>query len=316
MKFYITLISFLALSMTSYSQKNLVLNIQHMLGDQDFAYGIEAENNLNQSYKVDRLAYYLSQLVLIHDGGQETLIEDLWILVEANKISIYELGSFDITDLESIRFSVGVEEEVNHDDPALWPMDHPLAPKNPSMHWGWTGGYRFVALEGNAGATFNTNFEMHGLGDVNYFEIALDLDEEVNGDQMDLYVRADYNKALEDINVNAGPLSHGEGNEAKKVLENFRDLVFTPGAMISSTENNLSTSDFSLFPNPSSDGLINIQADLTNYNVDVTDIAGRTVSSAVSQNGKVQFQINTPGVYLVSLYNEAGFIGTERVVVK
>ncbi len=316
MKFYITLISFLALSMTSYSQKNLVLNIQHMLGDQDFAYGIEAENNLNQSYKVDRLAYYLSQLVLIHDGGQETLIEDLWILVEANKISIYELGSFDITDLESIRFSVGVEEEVNHDDPALWPMDHPLAPKNPSMHWGWTGGYRFVALEGNAGATFNTNFEMHGLGDVNYFEVALDLDEEVNGDQMDLYVRADYNKALEDINVNAGPLSHGEGNEAKKVLENFRDLVFTPGAMISSTENNLSTSDFSLFPNPSSDGLINIQADLTNYNVDVTDIAGRTVSSAVSQNGKVQFQINTPGVYLVSLYNEAGFIGTERVVVK
>ncbi|MBK7304311.1 MAG: hypothetical protein IPI90_13940 [Saprospiraceae bacterium] len=30
-------------------------------------------------------------------------------------------------------------------------VDSPLAFQDPSMHWGWTSGYRFIALEGMIG---------------------------------------------------------------------------------------------------------------------------------------------------------------------
>ncbi len=47
------------------------------------------------------------------------------------------------------RFSVGVQPDANHADPNRLAPEDPLHPVVNGMHWGWTGGYIFVALEGH-----------------------------------------------------------------------------------------------------------------------------------------------------------------------
>lgn len=53
-------------------------------------------------------------------------------------------GSYD-----RIRFLVGLKPEINHSKAAEYPAGHPLNPDVNGLHWGWMGGYVFLALEGN-----------------------------------------------------------------------------------------------------------------------------------------------------------------------
>ena len=56
---------------------------------------------------------------------------DMYLLVRPAVDSMYDLGSHpDITNVESITFSVGVDQAHNHLDPASYPASHPLAPQN------------------------------------------------------------------------------------------------------------------------------------------------------------------------------------------
>jgi len=47
-----------------------------------------------------------------------------------------------------LRFRIGVDEGVNKSDPSRYPPDHALNPQVNGLHWGWMGGYIFLALEG------------------------------------------------------------------------------------------------------------------------------------------------------------------------
>jgi len=48
-----------------------------------------------------------------------------------------------------LRFQVGLEDPANKSDPNQWPAGHPLHPLVNGLHWGWQGGYIFMALEGH-----------------------------------------------------------------------------------------------------------------------------------------------------------------------
>jgi len=48
----------------------------------------------------------------------------------------------------AIRFQVGVPQPEDAADPAQWSPDHALNPAVCGLHWGWQGGYVFMALEG------------------------------------------------------------------------------------------------------------------------------------------------------------------------
>ena len=48
-----------------------------------------------------------------------------------------------------LRFKVGVEPEVDQGDPNRWPAGHALHPLVNGLHWGWQGGYIFMAMEGH-----------------------------------------------------------------------------------------------------------------------------------------------------------------------
>jgi hypothetical protein len=47
-----------------------------------------------------------------------------------------------------IEFTVGVDSAQNFGDPSQWRVGHPLNPTVNNLHWGWQGGYIFMAIEG------------------------------------------------------------------------------------------------------------------------------------------------------------------------
>lgn len=316
---------FLLAMMTSalgmYAQNSVQLNIHHKLADTDFAFNEGAKNNMEHDFNVTRLQYYISEISIIHDGGTETAIEDLFVLVNASQATEVDLGSHDITNVEGINFYIGVDPDFNHLDPASYPNGHPLAPSFPSMHWGWAAGYRFVAIEGKGGSSYNQLYQLHGLGDNNYFKTQVALDVAAENGAVVIDLDGDYTRVLEDISVNAGIIVHGEYGEAKKALENFRDFVFSPTQIASSTVDFSEVSGFGVYPNPTVGGTatlsISATQDLT-YEVSVTDIIGRQIQhfDNVESNSTLTVQVNQPGIYFVNLIKNGQAVITQKLVSK
>lgn len=49
----------------------------------------------------------------------------------------------------ALRFYIGPDAATNAGDPHVWEPGHPLHPQTSGLHWGWQGGYIFMALEGH-----------------------------------------------------------------------------------------------------------------------------------------------------------------------
>lgn len=313
----IALLGIVFMSALSWAQTNVTLKINHLLGTETFAIGAEATNNLDQAFKTSRLEYYISKFTIVHDGGTITDVPlEVIELVkpgEESSTSI-ELGSFDVTDVESIRFHIGVYEPVNNDDPTLWPEDHPLAPQSPSMHWGWTAGYRFLAYEGESGTGFSQIFQLHGLGNDNYFKTETDVEVETIDGGLVLNVDADYTEGLRDIDISGGTISHGEIGNAKKALENFRDYVFGSNVASLPTETTL---NWNVYPNPSTTGQVTVQFNQPEeFTLKISNALGQTIEQ-IAVNGKSSIDLNLPeaGIYMVSVLKEEKVIATNRLVV-
>lgn len=303
MKYIYTLIALAMVSIGGlFGQKNVHFEINHYLDAAPFAFNQTTSNNLGDNFQVDRLEYYISEVTLYHDGGQVTPVANTWLLINASTPTSVALGSFNITVLDSVGFAVGVDSSVNHDDPSLWPSGHPLAPRSPSMHWGWVGGYRFVAMEGLTGANMNDGFEIHALGDKNYLPQTIVTAGVDQGS--DLYIRldADYTQAVRNITVSPGLISHGSSNEAATLLENFQGFVFTPTATATALPQ-ANSPQMTVFPNPVVQGKLQVRLEGTAKpaSLQVSDLTGKVILSA-EMNRETQLDLNgiAPGCYFLS----------------
>ena len=102
-----------------------------------------------QTVSVTRLAALISEVMLIRaDGGAVRLDGQYgFIDAESGRMSVALRGVPD-GEYAGLEFSIGVPAEVNHGDPGKWPAGHALNPLVNRLHWGWQGGYVFLALEG------------------------------------------------------------------------------------------------------------------------------------------------------------------------
>lgn len=278
-----------------------------------------AKNNMDHDFEVTRLEYYISGITIIHDNGTATPVPDTWILVNAASATEVELGSFPITEVEAIHFTIGVDPEHNHLDPASFDPSHPLAPKSPSMHWGWAAGYRFLAFEGNGGPQFNQLIQLHGLGDQNYIKTRVNLNATVVNNEVTIHLDADYTRALENISVNAGVIEHSETGDAQQALENFRNLVFSPSEMNTGISDINAVDHFTLYPNPTLDGLayaiINSSEDEV-YEMTVTDMLGRQITNLkqLKPNTTVDLSLPKAGIYFVNLNQNGRSIAVTKLI--
>ena len=309
------------ISLGSQAQTNIQLNINHKLAEVDFALEIAAKNNMGHDFNVTRLEYYISEISLVHDGGNETKIEDLWILARANTTTEVDLGAHAITDVEKIKLHIGVDPDHNHLDPSMYHMSHPLAPKSPSMHWGWNAGYRFVALEGNGGSALNQLVQLHGLGDDNYFTTEVDLDLSAENGLIKIDLDADYTRALEDIALTSGVIVHGDNLQAQQSLENFRDFVFSASPLTSSTIDFSEVGHFSSFPNPIQNGITTLVLELKekgfDYDLCITSMNGKELQylKSVQDGQKISLVNYSSGVYFMNLIKGGQAIITNKLIV-
>ena len=320
----ITLAILLCASFSINAQVNTNIRIYHTLGTQLFQMNSTTQNDLTQDYQVTRIEYYLTKFSVVHDGGQITAISDDTVaLISATDgtFSSIELGSLNITDVEAVKFHIGVYSPVNNEDPSSYPSSHPLAPKSPSMHWGWASGYRFLVYEGVGGVNFSQVFQLHALGNNNYFETTVSAVGEMAGGNLIIALDADYTRGVDNIDVSNGVVAHGVDLDDLTALENFRDFVFSQSVLPLSTSTDDIESDiqWGLFPNPSSDGkiVVSIDSDVTIDKILITDLLGKEVSSVNYSNLKsVEIDIATSGIYLIQLLTNSSIVSTKRVVIQ
>ena len=308
------------ISFTVNAQKDVYFSVNHFLGSNNFALNTAATNNLGNQFKVTRMEYYIAEIQLIHDRGTVTTVDTTWILVNANEVTNKHIGNYNITNLEAVKFTVGVNNAVNHLDPTQYSMLHALSPKSPSMHWGWSAGYRFAAMEGKSGSNYSQTFEFHALGDVNYYPLTVATAGTTNGADLTIEINADYEKAIMNIDVIGGPIMHGETGTAKEVLVNFNRNVFT------SVEGNntvgieeMAKANFNVYPNPSNQrvyiSLSNIEN--TEVGIVVSDLIGNRILEINNiTDNNVSLNINEAGIYFVTLISESGsYIRTEKLII-
>lgn len=284
--------------------KTVILNVEHRIGTDTCATGVEGINNLGNPFKLNRIQYYMDEIILAHDGGSSDTAAAL-ALVDGFSETSLNLGTFTVDSLESIRFAIGVNASLNHLDPTTYNPNHPLAPKSPSMHWGWTAGYRFIAAEGMGSSTFNQIFEFHGLGDGNYAHLTLPtLGTPVGSDTLMITITANYNELFRGINLGSGLISHGETGGAAQTLHNINNYVFTSSegnAALGLTEK---THAVGIYPNPSNGQFIIESSVAGTY--EVLDVQGRKIMKGTLDLGANKVNLNANGLFLLCISSLEG----------
>lgn len=295
------------------AQNTINLSIEHYLQEEPLVFGESSMNNIRHEFDVNRLQYYVSEIFITDDQGMVISYDSIWTLVDGSEATDIDLGTGTMDSITSVTFYIGVDSAHNHLDPSSWPAEHPLAHKNPSMHWGWANGYRFNAMEGTCGDDLEQYYELHGLGDENYFGVTLPVSAVPQNGEIDITVYANYAEILRDMDLENGIISHGPIYEAQTSLENMRDYVFSSTIPVSTVQDpdssvsvgGIKQNSVKLFPNPVSDGMLYIDRESANSNLRavIYDLHGALVWEGLLSAGSTSIDLQSlpSGAYRLSL---------------
>lgn len=145
----ILLILALAFSAKATIAAPLRLSFTHTVGDQPLQLdSLRYQNAGEERYSFTRLSYLISEIAFESEEGEWLPTSDSSAFIDANKRILDFDTELPPNKYRSLRFSIGLPPEVNHSDPAQYPAKHSLNPDFNRLHWTWTTGYIFMALEG------------------------------------------------------------------------------------------------------------------------------------------------------------------------
>ncbi len=110
---------------------------------------VPVRNKSDQSLRVTRIAAIVSGVALGRPDGSLVRLDGQYgfIDAESGRVSV-ALREVPEGDYAGIEFQLGLPPVANHGSPDVWPAGHPLNPLVNGLHWNWSGGYVFLALEG------------------------------------------------------------------------------------------------------------------------------------------------------------------------
>ena len=120
-----------------------------------------------------------------------------------------------------------------------------------------------------------------------------------------LEVRADYSRALEDLDISQGLIEHGDFGAAKTILENMRDYVFS-AARTTSVSSALDL-DIEIFPNPVMDYMELRGLSGTNHII-IRDVTGHKLLNLPDQVEGSTLNVSglSNGIYLLEIRHSTG----------
>ncbi|HXI70142.1 MAG TPA: MbnP family protein [Verrucomicrobiae bacterium] len=107
------------------------------------------QTSAGETFSITRVSYLASEFALQRNDGSWLELSNsvAWLDHEQSRNSV-RLDEIPPGEFRAVRFTVGLNTNLNHADIALFPASHPLNPNLNGLHWSWQGGYIFLALEG------------------------------------------------------------------------------------------------------------------------------------------------------------------------
>ena len=302
------LLSILMLSIASFiqAQSDVFLHIKAVCGNQPVVLQTNVTSSSGQVFNVEHFNYYVSDMVLYHDGGTATMVSPS-VFIFTPDIQGYYLGNYSIQQLDSIRFMVGVPSRLNTQqgseaqDISSYPMSHPLSFQSPSMYWGWQFGYMHMVVGGNADSNndqqVDAYFELHNLGDHNQRVVEMPVvATQTTMNQKDVYLECHLDQLLRNIPLDIVGILHGETGLNDTVMANVNGYPVFVQPQNAGINQNI-TINFFLYENTVY--LENTGA----QRLVVLDYLGRKMQEFKIEGSKVNFPLDlSEGMYVLSLY--------------
>ena len=317
MRNLLSIISVFGFCITLTAQKNVYLTFAPKVGS-DLLQLDQNYTSLNGDlFKLAHFNYYLSNLHLIHDGGQDLDLSDTVFLIKHNQ-NVLNLGLLAIQNIESIQFGIGVPPNLNTQaganaiDISTRPANHPLSFQDPSMYWGWSAGYMHMIIGGRADANNDQDpekvFELHNLGDANYHSLSLNvIQTNTSTNVIDVFMDCHVDRWMKNIPIKTIGVQHTSINYNASIMlnvvhENVFDqpttasvnaLEFTKGTIIYQTENKTM-----------------LWQNVKNANrFQLVDLSGRIhLTAQANESGSIDLNEQNNGVYIFTIVSEDGTV--------
>jgi hypothetical protein len=260
--------------------------------------------------KITRADFYLSGITLIGNNQDSFKIDKSYVLssaYEPNKV--HAVGQYPHNfSFNKLSMDVGIDEETNHADPSVYSASHPLGPKTPDMHWGWAGGYRFIALEGfvdsNGDDIPENIFQFHGLGDILLFTSTINLTENHDPNSEVIVINLDYGKLFTNIAMTGNLIHHNSGNLNKVLLTNAANSGFMTPAGTSSV-GNVPFDALAKFSQKNREIQLDFPNDENQKVISIFDTSGKEIKSLTTNASFYSTTLDTElsGNYIITVYN-------------
>jgi len=149
------------------SNESKDVNVKFQMNVDQEALVHETTYNINGTdVQFTNVAFYLGDMKFETSDGMTYESSDRYQLIKPGifdfNFSIPATEEDVDVNLSKITFFVGVDAETNAEiemDFTERPEGDVLGQQNPTMHWGWAGGYRFLNIDGNADTDGDGEFE-------------------------------------------------------------------------------------------------------------------------------------------------------------
>jgi hypothetical protein len=328
--FKLLIITFITLASSQVFSQTRPINlmIDHSLDSFNYEPGLEFKLWNDRTADFDYLMYYIHDLQMITSSGDTIGATGEHYLIDAEEIE-YGIGDWNADSVTKVIFNWGVSLDANHADPGQYLSTHPLAPQYPTMHWGWSAGYRFIRADGtfddNGDGTPNLIFQYHMVGDQFVKKVSVDAHSMINAnDELEVWITGYYERLFNEINLSMFPSVHGSTTPipnlwvnitTEPVFEIFDGRMEVPvDTADTSTGINLveNLNSLSIYPNPSIDGYVKVSLEQpisSEVQFDLVDLSGRIQDSyRTSTQGFVEFTDLAKGFYIIKATDEFGDI--------
>jgi len=197
----------------------LRIEVEHRFLDRTLVPGaLSLTNAAGNRFSITRLDYLLSELSLKRADGTWLDSRDWFAYLSATSSrTTSTTPGMPAERFTGIRFKIGVPPAVNAADPNHYAADHELHPQVNGLHWGWQGGYVFLALEGHwlqaDGST--GGYSYHVANDENLMTVELPVEFDTSKDTT-VTLRFDLGRVFEGrqpIDIAAQPSTHSRDND-------------------------------------------------------------------------------------------------------
>lgn len=181
-----------------------------------------------ERFKVSNWAMILSHVALIKSNGDTLQLGDGYQYVNyldesknARTVRNIPTGRY-----KGITFMLGLDKDINHGDPTIWPENHPLNGFTTGLHWGWSGGYIFHALDGNyikdSMSSSISGFSFHTATDRYPQKVTLNYEFDIDNTLKTAYIVSnaeDFFAKPNSIKLANGAVSHSEGTSEITLMD-------------------------------------------------------------------------------------------------